>query len=75
MTNDKRQASLDNQKWKDSQRLGTDQSGLMYYCDHCEFQCSENADCKCQLPHNTRVEKNICATAYNRMVRAFAKKQ
>lgn len=75
MTNTGRQASLDKQKWHESERLGIDQSGVMYYCDHCEFQCLENTDYKCQLPHTERVDKCICATAYNRMLRANAKKK
>lgn len=68
MKNTERQASLDKQKWLESERNGTDFSGWMPYCYECEYvDCYNN--CRCSVTHEERVENCLCAKAYNRMVR------
>lgn len=69
MTNQQRQASLDKQKWLESETMGIDMSGCMLYCYHCEHQTDDGFVDWCMIPHEERVEKCLCATAYNRMVR------
>ena len=73
MTNKDRQASLDKIKWLASEEVGEDASGYMTYCEHCEYQIADGIESGCMLPHSARVEKCICATAYNRMVRGNKK--
>lgn len=64
MKNTERQASLDKQKWLESERKEIDLSGYMAYCEYCNCQFLG-----CVAPHEERVENCLCAKAYNRMVR------
>lgn len=65
MKNTERQASLDKQKWLDSEIVGEDLSGAMCYCDCCPHEIDDY----CTITHEKRVETCACAKAYNRMVR------
>lgn len=71
MKNTDRQASLDKQKWLESEKMGRNMSGEMPYCAGCEYQVY---DC-CLVTHEQRVENSYCATAYNRMARRRKKWQ
>ncbi|MBQ2894960.1 MAG: hypothetical protein IJE92_05525 [Clostridia bacterium] len=64
MTNKDRQASLDKEKWLESEKMGVDMSGEMPYCGDCEHQLLG-----CLATHEKRVENCLCAKAYNRMAR------
>lgn len=65
MTNKDRQASLDKQKWLESENEKRDMSGAMYYCGDCTHQICDY----CTITHERRVATCVCATAYNRMAR------
>ena len=69
MTNQQRQASLDKQKWLDSEIAGCDLSGEMWYCKHCPHQVDTPCGDYCSITHEQRVANCLCAKAYNRMVR------
>lgn len=69
MTNLQRQKQLDEQKYLVSEAKQSDQSGFMPYCDYCDHK--QNGCGKSQLEKEMNC---ICATAYNRMVRARKKK-
>ena len=69
MKNTERQASLDKQKWLESEKMGVNMSGCMLYCGHCEHQTDDGFVYWCKIPHNARVANCLCAKAYNRMVR------
>lgn len=70
MTNKDRQRSLDRKKWLASEKLKSDMSGEMPYCDFCEHQ-TELLWCLCN--QEQRESNCLCATAYNRLVRAQQK--
>lgn len=71
MTNKRRQAVLDRQKWRESEAQGFDMSGCMLYCAKCEHadhtHPTENG--KCHASQEKREELCLCARAYNRMTR------
>ena len=68
MTNKERQARLDKKKWLDSEICGSDQSGIMDYCEYC--QMSESMDCYCLATQREREGQCLCAKAYNKMRRS-----
>lgn len=66
MTNVERQKSLDKKKYYTSQMYKQDLSGNMIYCSKCEYaNCLHN----CRATQKEREAGNLCAKAYNRMVR------
>lgn len=65
MTNKDRQKSLDKKKWLLSEKVGTDQSGKMLWCESCKY-CNLG---KCGISHEQRNNENSCARAYNAMAR------
>lgn len=69
MTNKERQHSLDKKKWIASESVGFDMSGAMDYCAVCE----SNERMTCVAPQDEREKNTLCATAYNRLIRAKAK--
>lgn len=73
MKNTERQASLDKQKWLESEKMDMDASGYMTYCFHCEHRTDDGFVYWCMTPHEQRVENCLCAKAYNRMVRGTKK--
>ncbi len=70
MTNKERQKRLDITKYLDSKESGEDLSGSMAYCMYCE--CKEDG-CKCLASQDEREALNMCAIAYNRMIRGQRK--
>lgn len=72
MTNYQRQKKLDEQKYLVSEAKQSDQSGIMPYCDYCNYSYYKQTGIVvgCGKPQNEREENCLCATAYNRMVRA-----
>lgn len=70
MTNLQRQKKLDEQKYLESERLHTDLSGNMDYCDFCDQQ----ANFKCRATQLDREMNCLCSKAYNKKVRERAKK-
>lgn len=68
MTNKQRQVSLDKQKWLESEKKEVDLSGHMAYCEYCDYEFLG-----CDISQEERVEKCLCAKAYNRMVRGAKK--
>ena len=70
MKNKERQRQLDEQKWYVSEANGESQSGKMDWCFYCDKQFKE---C-CVETQEEREKKSLCAKAYNRMVRANAKR-
>lgn len=68
MTKQERQKKLDEKKWLESEKEMRDMSGMMEYCDFCDSQSFYMDDCEANPEE--RVEKCLCATAYNRMKRA-----
>lgn len=69
MTNKERQRSLDKKKWFESIEENSDQSGKMYYCDHCPKQ--NTVFNTCDADQYSREMNCLCATAFNRSERAF----
>jgi hypothetical protein len=65
MTNKERQNSLDKKKWLESEKENCDKSGEMNYCDYCLYQDV----IYCNATQYEREQNNLCATAYNKMVR------
>lgn len=65
MKNIERQRSLDKQKWLMSEEVSDDLSGEMTYCAYCEYA----HDGRCTATQDERVERTLCATAFNRMKR------
>lgn len=66
MTNKENQEIRNREKWKESEKMGIDMSGLMPYCEYCE---NEN-DCECGNYNFAEINSNfLCAKAYNRMKR------
>lgn len=57
------QKSCDKKKYLESLEEGRDMSGAMPWCDFCEHA---QVDYTCDIGHAERVEKKICARAYNR---------
>lgn len=76
MTNTENQKRLDRKKWTESQKAGEDLSGKMFYCDGCKYQkmTSFGETTYCVVPHERRVEEEVCSTSYNRVVRKSKKK-
>ncbi len=70
MTNLQRQKKLDEQKYLESERLHTDLSGNMDYCDFCDQQ----ANFKCRATQLDREMNCLCSKAYNRKCKKGAKK-
>jgi hypothetical protein len=72
MTNYQRQKKLDEQKYLVSEAKKEDQSGNMPYCDYCNYSYYKQSGIAvgCEKPQNEREENCLCATAYNRMIRA-----
>lgn len=70
MTNKDRQRSLDRKKWLASEKLKCDMSGEMPYCEKCLWQSEWLGCCADQ---EQRESNCLCATAYNRLVRAQQK--
>ena len=68
MNNIDRQKWCDKKKWILSEKNCEDISGEMEYCDYCEF--NGGIFNKCTLTQKERESKCLCATAYNRMIRA-----
>ena len=66
MKNAERQKTLDEQKWLASEAKGCDQSGKMAWCDLCRFRLDDG----CFATQEERTRVSLCATAYNRMIRA-----
>lgn len=66
MKNSERQKSLDKKKYLESERLGSDQSGKMIYCQGCEYKCAFRG---CLKSQEEKDQHHYCATAYNRMRR------
>ena len=64
------QKRLDKAKYLESERLHTDLSGNMDYCDFCDQQ----ANFKCRATQLDREMNCLCAKSYNRMVRSKGKK-
>lgn len=62
ITNKERQKELDKEKWLESERIGFNCSGSMYYCNTCDKE--EDFDCKATQAE--REEKTLCAKAYNK---------
>ena len=73
MTNQQRQASLDKQKWLESEKQKRDMSGDMPYCNYCEWSQPAHPHWFCLGTHEQRVKACACAKAYNRMVRGTKK--
>lgn len=69
MTNKERQKSLDNQKQHDSELIGKDMSGKMFYCEVCPAQHLWS----CTVDQAERESKCLCATAYNKLQRVKLK--
>lgn len=69
MKNSERQKTLDEQKWLASEAKGCDQSGQMDWCGYCILKCFDG----CIAIQAERECDNLCAKAYNRMVRSKAK--
>ena len=67
MTNQDRQKSLDKQKWFESIKKLSDQSGKMTYCEFCEK--NDQMFETCAANQYAREKCYLCATAYNRMKR------
>lgn len=72
MTNERRQLALDKKKWLESERQGKDMSGQMSYCNYCKSKVLSVDDCRC-ASESDRVQRCLCATAYNRMIRIINK--
>ena len=70
MTNLQRQKWCDKKKYIESERLHTDLSGNMDYCDFCDQQ--ENF--KCRATQLDREMNCLCAKSYNKKIRAKGKK-
>ena len=66
MKNAERQKTLDEQKWLASEAKGCDQSGFMPWCEFCNFRLDDG----CLATQAERERGSLCATAYNRMIRA-----
>lgn len=62
ITNKDKQQELDAIKWNLSQIEQKDLSGKMEYCGYCSY----NKDGICQAEQKTRVEKSLCARAFNK---------
>lgn len=64
MTNKKNQEIRNREKWKESEKQGTDMSGYMSYCEFCENAKS----CQAKVYNFGEINANfLCAKAYNRM--------
>lgn len=70
MTNLQRQKKLDKRKYLESEKLKTDLSGNMDYCDFCDQQ----ANFRCRATQLDREMNCLCAKSYNRKCRKGAKK-
>ena len=66
MTNIERQKSLDKKKYLASQMYKRDLSGNMIYCAKCEYV---NCTHTCRATQKERENGNLCAKAYNRLMR------
>ena len=66
MKNTERQKSLDAKKYIESEKQGKDMSGAMPCCASCPQKGELDT---CFAPHESRVLSNLCARAYNRMVK------
>lgn len=69
MTNKQRQRKLDEIKYLQSEIACEDLSGKMSWCNFCENQSEDNGYCSCKITQQERECVNICAKAYNRMIR------
>lgn len=70
MTNLQRQKKCDERKYLESEKLKTDLSGNMDYCDFCDQQ----ANFRCRATQLDREMNCLCSKAYNRQMRKGAKK-
>lgn len=59
------QNRLDVQKYKQSQENDTDMSGMMDYCECCDYK-DNNVD-GCRASQAQREDECLCAKAYNRL--------
>lgn len=66
MKNTERQASLDAKKYIESEKQGKDMSGAMPWCAFCPQKGELDT---CVAPHTVRILGQLCARAYNRMVK------
>ncbi len=73
MTNLQRQKKLNEEKWYVSEARREDQSGRMWWCEHCEYQIREDSmggtKNFCDIPQVDMELNCVCARAYNRMGR------
>jgi hypothetical protein len=66
MKNTKRQKSLDEKKYIESEQQGKDMSGAMPWCASCPQKAELDT---CVAPHESRVLSSLCARAYNKMAK------
>lgn len=64
MKNTDRQKLLDQEKYFTSQNYKRDTSGMMYYCNGCDYRNKPHHECT--ISHEERVKKSACAKAYNK---------
>lgn len=75
MTNAENQKIRDKEKWLESEAVGYDKSGDMYFCSACEFSTNcltSKSGKRCDYGGNTGDFEEVpypCATAYNRFKR------
>ena len=66
----KEQATLDFQKWLDSEHKKTDLSGAMPWCFFCKWRAND-VDCTCDS--TIRTNEAICVDAYHKMQEKLGK--
>jgi hypothetical protein len=63
MRKEELQKKLDERKWLESEKVGTDKSGDMPYCYKCNYQ---NPSATCSLSQEYRETNCLCARAYKK---------
>lgn len=68
VVNEKTQKELDEKKYFQSQTARQDLSGLMEYCDNCDFRLfsQEKQRLICNLDSKSREENKVCEKNYRR---------